>query len=136
MSNYTPIQILCVEDDKDTCDLITLILNQEGYEVFAAETMDKALSIVLNENVSLCILDGKLPDGNGTDLCRKIKESNKNIPVIFYSAAARTIDIKAAREAGADEYLIKPLGWDKLVETVNKILKPSRQDLINNQIAG
>jgi DNA-binding response OmpR family regulator len=115
--------------------LISLILNQEGHEVLTADTVEKAFALITSENISLCILDGKLPDGNGTDLCRKIKAFNKNISVIFYSAAARATDLEAAREAGADDYLIKPLGWDKLVETVNKRLKPNLQNLINNQLA-
>lgn len=135
MHNSPNVRILCVEDDKDTYDLIALILRQEGYDVFTAETMKKAFALIKSERISFCILDGKLPDGDGTDLCRRIKEFNKTIPVIFYSAAARITDIKAAEEAGADDYLIKPLGWDKLVETVNKILKHNRQDLINNQLS-
>lgn len=135
MSDFSSIRILCVEDDKDTCDLIKLILNQEGFDVLTAGTMEKALSSLQCEKISLCILDGKLPDGNGTDLCRKIKEFNKNLPVIFYSAAARASDIEEAMKAGADEYLTKPRGWDNLVETVNKHLKPIRPDFINNQLA-
>lgn len=135
MSDFSPIRILCVEDDKDTCDLIKLILNQEGFDVLTAGTMEKALSSLQSEKISLCILDGKLPDGNGTDLCRKIKEFNKNLPVIFYSAAARASDIEEAMESGADEYLTKPRGWDNLVETVNKQLNPIRPDFINNQLA-
>jgi DNA-binding response OmpR family regulator len=127
MSDYSPKRILCVEDDKDTCDLIKLILNQEGYIVLTAENMEKALSVIQNERISLCILDKKLPDGNGTDLCRKIKEFDETIAVVFYSGAARTSDIEEAKEAGADEYLIKPLGWDSLAETVNKLLEPNIQ---------
>jgi DNA-binding response OmpR family regulator len=134
MSDYSPISILCVEDDKDTCDLIILILGQEGYLVLTAETMEKALSILQNKRISLSIVDGKLPDGNGTDLCRKIKEFDKSIPVIFYSAAARTTDIEEAMKAGADEYLTKPSGWDNLVETVNKQLESIKPDLISNQL--
>ena len=133
MHNTPNMRVLCVEDDKDTYDLITLILSRQGYEVLTADTMKKALALIRTEKISLCILDGKLPDGNGIDLCRKIKEFDNAIPVIFYSAAARTSDSEAAKKAGADEYLIKPLGWDKLVETVNGILKPSRFNLINNQ---
>ena len=135
MHNSPSMRILCVEDNKDTYDLMILILSQEGYEVLTAETIEKALPLIKSEKISLCILDGKLPDGNGIDLCCKIKEFNKTIPVVFYSAAARTSDLEAARKAGADEYLTKPRGWEKLVETVNGILKPSRPDLINNQIA-
>ena len=129
------MRILCVEDDKDTYDLMILILGQEGYEVLTAETIEKALSVIKSKKISLCILDGKLPDGNGTDLCRKIKEFNKTTPVVFYSAAARASDMEEAMNAGADEYLTKPRGWDNLVETVNKHLKSNSADLVNNQLA-
>lgn len=135
MSDYSPIRILCVEDDKDTCDLINLILGRQGYLVLPAGTIQTALSILQSEKISLCILDGKLPDGNGMDLCRKIKEFNKTIPVVFYSAAVRALDMEAAREAGADEYLTKPRGWDNLVETVNQQLKTNRSDCIPTQLA-
>lgn len=135
MHNTPNMRILCVEDDKDTYDLMTLILSRQGYEVLIADTMKKAFALIQSEKISLCILDGKLPDGNGTDLCRKIKEFDITIPVVFYSAAARITDIEEAKKAGAVEYLTKPRGWDNLVETINRILKPNYLDFTNNQIA-
>lgn len=135
MSDYSPIQILYVEDDRDTYDLIKLILTQHGFNVLIAETMEKAFSVIQNQRVSLCILEGKLPDGNGTDLCRRIKEFDESISVVFYSAAVRISDIDAARAAGADEYLTKPSGWDNLVETVNGMLKLRHPHLADNLIA-
>lgn len=135
MHDTPNMRILCVEDDKDTYDLMTLILSRQGYEVVTADTVKKAFALIQCEKISLCILDGKLPDGNGVDLCRQIKEFDKNIPVIFYSAAARASDTEEAMNAGADEYLTKPRGWDNLVETVNGILKPSYEDLPDKQIA-
>ena len=129
MLSKSNIQILCVEDDEDTCELMTYILSQEDFDVSSADTVEKAFQLAKTEKFALYILDDWLPDGNGTDLCRKIKEFDKTAPVIFYSGAARAADIEAAMEAGADEYLVKPNGWDKLLETVHRLVESGAQQI-------
>ncbi|HET8670496.1 MAG TPA: response regulator [Candidatus Saccharimonadales bacterium] len=121
-------RILCVDDDHESCAVVTIMLNAEGYEVHSAETISQALSLIKSEGFILYIIDEKLPDGFGNDLCRKIRERDLQTPIIIHSAAARESDIEAAMEAGANGYLIKPHGWASLQDTVKKLLPQNRSD--------
>jgi DNA-binding response OmpR family regulator len=134
MLSKSTVRVLCVEDDKDSCELITFILSQKEYEVISAQSLEKAFELIKNEEFALYILDDWLPDGNGTDLCRKIREFDKTTPIIFYSGAARTVDIETAVEAGANEYLVKPNGWDNLLETVTRLITSRAEQFSVNYV--
>lgn len=119
-------RILCVDDDQETCALVMLFLNAVGYEVHSAETISEAFSRIKSESFHLYIIDETMPDGSGTDLCRRIRGLDLQTPIILHSANALESDIEAAMQAGADDYLVKPHGWTRLQETVEKFLSLDR----------
>jgi DNA-binding response OmpR family regulator len=118
-------RILCLEDDEDTCELSTAMLEPEGYQVITASNIEEALRLIEADGFSLYIVDETLPDGHGFDFIRQVRQSGSGIPILVHSAAAFKQDIDDAIEAGADGYLVKPNGWPKLVETVERLLHRS-----------
>ena len=122
-------RILCADDDNDWCELLTLMLRQadDRYQVVSVSTVQKALVLIENLSFDLYILDYALPDGTGTELCRKIRQNDSDTPVMFYSAMAREIDRQMAMEAGANEYLVKPNDLERLTGTIKRLLNDALQ---------
>ncbi|MCU1290100.1 MAG: response regulator with CheY-like receiver domain and winged-helix DNA-binding domain [Acidobacteria bacterium] len=126
MSNYH--RILCVDDDKDTCELISWMLRQDDYScaVKFAYSAAEALNYLEQESFDLYILDNRLPDMTGIDLCSRIRQSDKQSPIMFFSALARDVDRKMAILSGASDYLVKPNDLDRFSETVRQLLNQSK----------
>ena len=114
------VSVLCVEDDKDTCELLSFLF--PDYEVVFAHTMQEGLRAFESRKFDLCILDNWLPDGSGIDLCRKFRQIDSEMPIIFASAAGYKADIEKAARAGAQEYLVKPYEPETLRQIVKKLL--------------
>lgn len=119
-------RVLCLEDDKDSCDVVSLLLDGADIEVVFAGTVNEATRLMESESFDLLLVDERLPDGSGMDFCQKVRESGSIIPIVFHSAAGRKADVDAAMQAGANDYLIKPNGWAKLVDTVIKHIEQYR----------
>ena len=117
-------RILCLEDDPDTCELATILLQAEGYEVVTANTIAEARQLIAEADFSLYIVDEKLPDGEGVDFIREVRAAGGKTPILVHSAAAFQHDIAAAMMAGANAYLIKPEGWTRLTRMVDSLLRP------------
>ena len=83
--------------------------------------MDEALRLATSRAFDLYVLDKRLPDGSGFELCRKLNRLTPGVPCIFYTGDAYEIHREEARAAGADVYIAKP-DIDKLIETVHQIL--------------
>lgn len=113
--------ILCVEDDRDSCQLLKFLLENEGYKVKACQTSEEALETAKQGNFSAIILDYYLPNISGVEICQEIRTYDQETPIIFYSGAAYPKDKKAALSAGAQTYLVKPDDFDKIVETISRL---------------
>ena len=127
MCNSLKPRILYVDDDRDACELISLMLHLEvpGCEVTAVSTAYKALTIIKDEPIALFILDYILPEMTGVELCRLIRRTDAQTPILFYSAMVRAVDREAAMTAGATEYLIKPDDLNGFTATVRRLLQES-----------
>lgn len=129
-------RILCVDDDADTCDLLSTWLTQLDYEVETAPTLASAFELVGEEAFDLYMLDIRFPDGSGLDFCRQIRETDASTPIIFCSGDARANTMKQAFEAGATEFLTKPVNLAELAQTIEQLtcgkrrLNPSYRTLI------
>jgi two-component system, OmpR family, alkaline phosphatase synthesis response regulator PhoP len=119
----TKRRILCVEDHQDTCEMLTFALKPSGYEVVSAQTGEDGLSKVLSESFDAILLDVSLPDISGVELCKQIRESEIDIPIIFYSAEAHTDRIEEAMKAGAQAYLTKPVAPSEVEKTIAHLLE-------------
>ena len=117
-------KICLVEDEKSLNDLIKSYIEKEGYEVVQFFEGTKALEYVGKENVDLWILDIMLGDAvSGYDLIKKIRQTNKNVPVIFTSARDQDLDKILGLELGGDDYVAKPYSPKELMLRINNILK-------------
>lgn len=115
-------RILCVDDDEDTCVMLCALLGLVSCETASAGTAAEALEMIAEANFDLYLLDNWMPGGSGTELCRKIRESDSTTPIVFYSGAAHDSEREEALAAGAQAYLIKPTDLGLLVETVNNLM--------------
>ena len=118
-------RILYTEDDPESRELLTFMLQQIGYQVTCCENAVEALRLAKNEPFDLILLDNWMPDLTGTELTQQIREFNQTTPILFYSAAAYDHDKASALDAGAQVYLTKPDGLDNLVDEVDRLIADS-----------
>lgn len=114
-------RILYVDDHEDTAFMLTHLLGQSDYEVETASSMADALDRSKREQFDLYILDKRLPDGSGLDLCRRLHEITPDVPVIFYSGDAYELHRREGLSAGADAYITKP-NIEELIDKVHQLL--------------
>lgn len=118
-------RILIVDDNKDSCEIMSLILkhSNDSYNVTLAYTAGEALELIENNTFDLYILDNRLPDSSGVELCGRIRENDRETPIIFYSGLSGEVFRETAKRVGADEYLVKPDDLDIFAETVQRNMK-------------
>ena len=116
--------VLCVDDHRDTSEMLQLLLAEEDYEVHTAATVEEACSMAVQKSFDLYVLDKRLPDGTGMELCEKLNEITPGVPCIFYSGDAYEIHRREALAAGAAAYVAKP-NIEALIEAVHDLLANS-----------
>ncbi|PIR18350.1 MAG: DNA-binding response regulator [Elusimicrobia bacterium CG11_big_fil_rev_8_21_14_0_20_64_6] len=118
-------QILVVEDQAATADLILEVLKGEGYEAQTVDTLAKARARMKKQPPELVILDRNLPDGDGVDLLAEIRDDEKlgALPVIILTAKKDIADKVSGLRTGADDYVAKPFNTEELVARVAAILR-------------
>ncbi|OMD38780.1 MULTISPECIES: response regulator transcription factor [Paenibacillus] len=117
--------ILIADDDDNIRKLMSLFLRKEGFELKEARDGTKALSIIENSRVDLVILDIMMPGLDGWDLCREIRRSDANIPLLMVTAKAESAHKVKGFQLGTDDYLTKPFDPLELVMRVKALLKRS-----------
>jgi DNA-binding response OmpR family regulator len=120
--------ILIVDDEAGALTLIGIMLGRGGFDVLKALDGYTALETLQKEKPDLIILDVMMPAMNGIELCRRIREMPKyeDTPVVILSARGDPESIRLGFEAGADDYLQKPILHDDLLSKVRKILEAGR----------
>jgi CheY-like chemotaxis protein len=119
-------RILHVDDDPDIRLLISASLHEFGYVVATAGTNAEAMELAKQLKFDLFILDVRLPDGSGIELCQKIHVLQPKVPVLYYSAYASDEEQEAALSVCGDSYLKKPVSAAKLEETIAGLLNSKR----------
>ncbi len=114
-------RVLYVDDHEDSAFMFKHLLSLSDHEVTIAVTMKQALTLAESEEFDLYVLDKRLPDGTGIDLCRRLNEITPNVPVIFYSGDVYETHRQEGLKAGARAYIPKP-AVDKLIDTVHQLL--------------
>ena len=115
--------ILVVEDDATIARFVELELSHEGYTVLRAEDGPAALDIVEETPPDLMVLDLMLPNLDGLEVSRRIRESGKTFPILMLTARVETGDVVSGFDAGADDYLRKPFEMPELVSRIRVLLK-------------
>ncbi|MGA1658288.1 MAG: response regulator [Ilumatobacteraceae bacterium] len=114
--------ILLVEDDAGIRAALSLALEDEGYEMLQAPDGRTGLALVAGERPDLVLLDLRLPDISGFEVCREIR-ANSNLPIIMVTAQTDTHDLVAGLEAGADDYVTKPVNSKELAARIRAALR-------------
>ena len=123
--------ILLVDDEHRMLDLLELFLEPRGFNCIKADNGIKGLEIVEQEKVSLVLLDVMMPDMDGWEVCKKIRELSA-VPVIMLTARSDKADLVKGLEFGADDYITKPFDERELVARVNALLRRTANDEVNN----
>ena len=111
-------KILIVDDEKSIVDILSFNLGREGYETMAAYDGEAGLTLALEENPDLILLDLMLPKMNGFDVCKAVREKNTSTPIIMLTARESESDKVFGLELGADDYITKPFGVRELMARV------------------
>lgn len=117
--------ILLVEDDLSLIDGLDFSLKKNGYHVDIARTVQEAYAIFENNSHDLLILDLTLPDGNGYDICKRIRQSSE-VPIIFLTASDEEVSIVKGLDMGADDYITKPFKLNELISRINALLRRAK----------
>ena len=123
------MQVLLVEDNKSISTALKYSLEQKSYEVVIAEDVKETIQLLQKEKIGLIILDVSLPDGDGFELYKKIKEKY-NIKTIFLTARDEEDDVVTGLELGAEDYITKPFSTRELIARINKICMREKKNNI------
>ena len=116
-------QIVIVEDDRDLCAGLCKALKEGSRNIVSCDNLKDARDQIFLTNPALILLDINLPDGNGLDLVKEIREKNLSYPIILLSANDTDADIVKGLELGADDYVTKPFSLSVLRARVNTQLR-------------
>ena len=122
------IQILVAEDDAHIRTGLIDTLDSEGYSTTGVEDGDEALGLFEANHYDLVILDIMMPGKSGYDVCRDIRSSNPNVPVIMLTAKGEEIDKVVGLQLGADDYITKPFGVHELLARIAAVLRRSLRE--------
>lgn len=115
-------KILIVDDENDIAELISDILEDEGYETVIANDGKTAINLVRGENFDLILLDVMMPDISGTEVCASIRNKT-SCPIIFVTAKTNLTSKLVGFEVGADDYITKPFVNEELIARVKAHLR-------------
>ena len=126
--------IMCVDDNLDIRDLITIILEEEGFAVISSPDGESALELIREHKPELILLDVMMPGLSGLEVLRKLRcdsdSAINKIPIILVTAKSQTADLVDARSAGATSYIVKPFIPEALIEKVQSLLVRKNSELI------
>jgi CheY-like chemotaxis protein len=114
-------RVLCVDDHRDTSDMLQMLLSEEDYQVHTAGTVQEACRMASKTEYDLYVLDKRLPDGTGMELCETLLKISPQVPCIFYTGDAYEIHRREAFNAGAAAFVAKP-DIEGLINAVHELL--------------
>lgn len=124
-------KLLIIEDDTDLREGLEFIFQAEQYEVLSVDTVKKAIQCMRQTDIQGIILDCNLPDGNGFELCKKIRKKSE-VPIIMLTARDSELDEVKALELGVNDYMSKPFSVAVLKARVKKMLKRTDHTILKS----
>ena len=122
--------ILIIEDDRVLNRGVTFALKKDGHNVISAYSKKEGMQEILNNKIDLLLLDINLPDGNGIELCKEIKDK-VDFPIVFFTANDTEEDMIRGFEIGCDDYIAKPFSVEILKHKINAMIRRSDMELKN-----
>lgn len=122
-------KILIIEDEKDIIKMLDYNLKKEGFKTLSAHNGEDGLDMARKENPDLILLDLMLPEMDGLDVCKAIKNEAKtsHIPIIILTAKAQETDKIVGLELGADDYMTKPFSPRELIARIKAVLRRMKE---------
>ncbi len=117
------MHILIVEDDQDISENIASMLQDASYQTTAHYLLDEAMISLEINSYDAIILDWMLPDGEGIDLIKKLREQKNSTPILMLTAKSQIEDLLEGFEVGADDYLKKPFKKDELLARIKSLIR-------------
>lgn len=121
-------KILIVDDEIDVVEVVTVLLEHEGYEILKAYDGQEALDVIENVTPDLIILDIMIPKIDGVEVCKRMRKQEKlnEIPIVMFSAKLSAIDKKESFDAGADGFISKPFNARGFIAGIKTYLELGR----------
>ena len=122
-------RILIVEDEHAVARGLEYGLEKEGFQVLLAENGEKALDLARTKDPRLILLDIRLPDISGFDICRQLRAEGARMPILMLTARDEAIDKVLGLELGADDYVVKPYDLHELIARIRALLRRAYGEL-------
>jgi DNA-binding response OmpR family regulator len=122
-------RILIIEDEPAVARSLEYGLRGEGFQVFVAETGKQALALARRQDPHLILLDIRLPDISGFDVCRQLRVEGKRMPILMLTARDEEVDKVLGLELGADDYVVKPYSLRELISRIRALLRRAYGEL-------
>lgn len=113
---------MLVEDDLSLIYGLEYSIQKNGFSVDVARTVEEALQIYKEKNYDLLLLDVSLPDGDGFDICKRVREAS-NVPIIFLTASDEEVNVVMGLDMGGDDYITKPFKLNELISRIKALLR-------------
>lgn len=121
-------KILIIEDEIGISNFLTQGLEEEGYDIVVANNGLKGLELAMNPGADLILLDWMLPKMSGIEVCKKIREKNKQVPILFLTARDTIQETIEGLKEGANDYIKKPFSFEELLERIKIHFRNSDSD--------
>src|SRR5437870_6815003 len=115
-------RVLIVEDDEDGGRAVAKLFAQADWKVFEGADGDAGVELALRNRAEVILCDLLMPKSNGFQVCRTIRQQLQPTKIIVVSGREYAVDRASALEAGADEFLLKPITWEALRESIDPLL--------------
>jgi len=119
-------RICLIEDEQKVSAVIRKGLEEQGYVVDASDNGADGRKLLAREKFDVVIMDVMLPDINGVELCRKVRESDNSTPILMLTALNQVHDKVAGLKAGADDYLVKPFHFSELLARIEALMRRNK----------
>lgn len=122
----SPARILYVDNDHESCKLIrnSFLRDEKDFDISCVTGTAEALARMRHASFDVFILEYSLFEMTGAEMCRKIRQTDRDTPIVIYSALFREIDRKNAMDAGANAFIVKSDGFSNLTTTLRRLLTP------------
>ena len=117
------MRILIVEDEKKIADSLRKNFNDEGFDTKVCFDGSDALEVISKEKFDLILLDWRLPEITGVEVCKRIRNANNRTPVILLTALSNISNKVEALNCGADDYITKPFSFEEVLARVNALIR-------------
>ena len=134
MTIVASLRLLLVDDEDNLRTMLEAALNHHGFEVVSAANGRQALDAVAATHPALIVLDVMMPDLDGFEVCRRLRQNGNRTPVVFLTAKDSTEDAVRGLTLGGDDYLVKPFSLEELVARINAVLRRTGAGEPNRQL--